>query len=49
MKKEKDYSALLKPIGKWVKSCRCKIPEPIIKNSENGISSYCGLCSKQII
>ena len=26
--------------------CKCKIPEPHIKNSENGISSYCGKCAK---
>ena len=29
--------------------CGCKIPEPNIKNSENGISTYCGKCSKTII
>ena len=29
--------------------CECKIPEPKIKNSENGISTYCGKCSKAII
>jgi hypothetical protein len=28
--------------------CECKIPEPRIKNSENGISSYCNKCSKTI-
>lgn len=30
-----------------VSGCTCKIPEPIIKNSENGISAYCKKCTKQ--
>lgn len=28
--------------------CKCKIPEPRIKCSENGIDSYCDNCSKDI-
>jgi hypothetical protein len=27
-------------------NCTCKTPEPRMKNSENGISSYCNRCSK---
>ena len=30
-----------------VSGCTCKIPEPIMKNSENGISAYCKKCTKQ--
>jgi hypothetical protein len=30
-----------------VSSCTCNIPEPIMKNSENGISAYCKKCTKQ--
>ena len=26
--------------------CICKTPEPRIKNSENGVSSYCDKCAK---
>jgi hypothetical protein len=29
-----------------VVSCVCKIPEPRMKNSENGIIAYCGKCAK---
>ena len=29
--------------------CTCHIPQPKIKNSENGISTYCGKCSKAIL
>ena len=29
-----------------VVSCVCKIPEPRMKNSENGVSSYCNKCAK---
>ena len=29
-----------------VLSCVCKIPEPRMKNSENGISAYCDKCAK---
>jgi hypothetical protein len=29
-----------------VVSCVCKIPEPRMKNSENGISAYCNKCAK---
>ena len=28
-------------------SCICKVPEPRIKNSENGVSAYCFKCAKQ--
>lgn len=27
--------------------CKCKIPEPRMKNSENGIYSYCKICKKE--
>mgnify|MGYP005992128173 CR=1 FL=1 len=30
-----------------VSGCTCKIPEPRMKNSENGISAYCVKCTKQ--
>ena len=30
------------------KCCKCDIPEPRIKNSENGIVGYCGKCSKKL-
>ena len=29
-----------------VVSCFCKIPEPRMKNSENGVSVYCDKCAK---
>ena len=30
-----------------VSICVCNNPKPIMKNSENGISTYCQSCSKQ--
>jgi len=30
----------------FTKRCVCKIPEPRMKNSENGVSSYCNKCAK---
>jgi len=29
-----------------MENCKCKIPEPQIKVSENGINSYCKKCCK---
>jgi len=29
--------------------CICKNPHPIIKVSENGVSAYCRICSKQYV
>tara|TARA_R110000822_G_scaffold75692_1_gene182093 strand:+ start:924 stop:1175 length:252 start_codon:yes stop_codon:yes gene_type:complete len=29
--------------------CTCNMPQPKIKNSENGISAYCGKCAKAIL
>jgi len=29
-----------------MEDCKCKIPEPQIKVSENGINSYCKKCCK---
>ena len=29
-----------------IKDCECKIPDPQIKVSENGIDSYCKKCCK---
>lgn len=40
VKVEQDY---------FMKVCTCFIPEPRMKNSENGISRYCAKCSKTII
>ena len=31
-----------------VVKCKCKIPKPLQKCSENGISSYCGKCAKSL-
>lgn len=31
-----------------VVKCKCKIPKPLHKCSENGISSYCGKCAKSL-
>jgi len=30
------------------KECKCKVPNPIIKNSENGIHVYCSKCAKSL-
>lgn len=29
--------------------CKCNIPEPVIKNSELGISAYCRKCRKEYV
>ena len=31
-----------------VSKCTCKIPDPRVKNSENGISGYCVKCVKPL-
>ena len=50
-----DYKGLITALINWkneqltltdVVSCVCKIPEPRMKNSENGVSSYCNKCAK---
>ena len=50
-----DYKGLITALINWkneqltltaVVSCVCKIPEPRMKNSENGISAYCNKCAK---
>ena len=50
-----DYKGLITALINWkneqltltdVVRCVCKIPEPRMKNSENGISAYCNKCAK---
>ena len=47
--KESENNLIKVEQDRFMRVCTCKIPEPKIKNSENGISTYCGKCSKTII
>lgn len=42
--KEAGIKRIRKTISKY---CKCKVPVLLMKNSENGISSYCKTCSKK--